>query len=44
MGAVDSVRHRDRSGQVIGNRYRLDALISRGGQGVIYRAFDTEGR
>jgi serine/threonine-protein kinase len=42
MVAVDSVRHRDRTGQVIGNRYRLDALISRGGQGVIYRAFDMK--
>ncbi len=44
MGAVDSVRNRDRTGQVIGSRYRLDALISRGGQGVIYRAFDLKDR
>jgi eukaryotic-like serine/threonine-protein kinase len=42
MQAVDSVRTRDRSGQVIAQRYRLDAQIARGGQGVIYRATDTK--
>jgi serine/threonine protein kinase len=41
MGA-DNARHRDRTGQIIGNRYRLESLISRGGQGVIYRALDTK--
>lgn len=40
MGAADSAQHRDRAGEIIGQRYRLDSLISRGGQGVIYRAFD----
>ncbi len=40
--AVDSIRSRDRSGQVIGKRYRLDAQINRGGQGVIYRATDLK--
>jgi eukaryotic-like serine/threonine-protein kinase len=39
---VDSVRKGDRSGQVIGKRYRLDAAIARGGQGVIYRATDLK--
>jgi len=42
MQAVDSVRTRDRSGQVIAERYRLDAQIARGGQGVIYRATDLK--
>lgn len=42
MQAVDSVRTRDRSGQVIAKRYRLDAQINRGGQGVIYRATDLK--
>ncbi|HVJ19453.1 MAG TPA: serine/threonine-protein kinase [Polyangiaceae bacterium] len=42
MQAVDSVRTRDRSGQMIAGRYRLDAQINRGGQGVIYRATDTK--
>lgn len=31
----------DRTGQVIAGRYRLDALIERGGQGDIYRSLDA---
>ena len=40
MQAVDSSRFKDRSGQVLSGRYRLDAQIARGGQGAIYRATD----
>ena len=42
MQAVDSVRSRDRTGQVIAERYRIDGQIARGGQGVIYRATDLK--
>lgn len=31
---------RDRSGEVVGGRYRLDALIDRGGQAAVYRGVD----
>lgn len=31
---------RDRSGEVLGRRYRLEALIARGGQSAVYRARD----
>jgi eukaryotic-like serine/threonine-protein kinase len=30
----------DRVGQLIGQRYELQAIIGRGGQGMVYRAFD----
>ena len=30
----------DRTGQVIGGRYRLDGAIDKGGQGDVYRAYD----
>lgn len=30
----------DRVGQLIGQRYELQAVIGRGGQGMVYRAFD----
>jgi eukaryotic-like serine/threonine-protein kinase len=30
----------DRRGEVVGNRYRLDALLDRGGQAAVYRGVD----
>jgi serine/threonine-protein kinase len=32
----------ERIGHVVGGRYRLDALLSTGGMGVLFRAFDCE--
>lgn len=36
----DGDRPRSRVGEIVGGRYRIDALIERGGQGEVYRAFD----
>lgn len=40
MAAVTHRPTRDRTGEVIGGRYRLTSLIDRGGQGMVYRAED----
>src|SRR6185295_5083630 len=34
-------RKEDRTGELVGKRYRLDQLVDRGGQGSVYRATDT---
>ena len=31
---------RNRSGELVGGRYRLDALLDRGGQATVYRGID----
>ncbi len=40
MPAPSQSTLRDRSGEIIGGRYRLTELIDRGGQGMVYRARD----
>src|SRR5262249_15181750 len=41
-GSVPILTAEERLGQVVAGRYRLDAVLSTGGMGVLFRAFDCE--